>query len=136
MPRWPVARTHRRRTAVVAAVALLAGMLVANPAVAVDPSPLTLTAFEGAEPFASPPNPGIFGWGSDADDPPTMELQTRADAPAGGSVLHGTYDISGWGGFSHDITFDQNPGNWSAFKGIRFWWYGQNPAQTEPGTGK
>ncbi|MET7277862.1 glycoside hydrolase family 3 N-terminal domain-containing protein [Kribbella sp. NPDC005582] len=136
MPRWPVANRSRRRTAVVAAVALLAGTLVAGPAVAVDPSPLTLAAFEGAEPFASPPNPGIFGWGSDADDPPTMELQARADAPAGGSVLHGTYNISGWGGFSHDITYDQNPGNWSAFKGIRFWWYGQNPAQTEPGTGK
>ncbi|TDD46635.1 glycosyl hydrolase [Kribbella antibiotica] len=136
MPRWPIARTSRRRTAVVAAVALLAGTLVAGPAVAVDPSPLTLAAFEGAEPFASPPNPGIFGWGSDADDPPTMSLQTRADAPAGGSVLHGTYDVSGWGGFTHDITFDQNPGNWSAFKGIRFWWYGQNTVQTEPGTGK
>ncbi|MFK4082592.1 glycoside hydrolase family 3 N-terminal domain-containing protein [Kribbella sp. NPDC020789] len=136
MPRWPIGSTSRRRTAVVAAVALLAGTLVAGPAVAVDPSPLTLAAFEGAEPFASPPNPGIFGWGSDADDPPTMELQARADAPAGGSVLHGSYNISGWGGFSHDITYDQNPGNWSAFKGIRFWWYGQNTAQTEPGTGK
>ncbi|MFF1815958.1 glycoside hydrolase family 3 N-terminal domain-containing protein [Kribbella sp. NPDC058245] len=120
----------------ITAAALLAGSLVASPAVADDPPPITLAAFEGAEPFASPPNAGIFGWGSDADDPPTMELQTRADAPAGGSVLHGTYNISGYGGFSHDITYDQNPGNWSASKGIRFWWYGQNTAQTEPGTGK
>ena len=31
---------------------------------------------------------------------PTMELQARADAPAGEKVLHGTYDISGWGGFT------------------------------------
>ncbi|GAA0580392.1 hypothetical protein GCM10009534_13170 [Kribbella sandramycini] len=120
----------------IAAAALLAGSLVTLPAAADDPAPLTLAAFEGAEPFASPPNPGIFGWGSDADDPPTMQLQTRSDAPAGNSVLSGTYDISGWGGFTHDITFDQNPGDWSKFKGIRFWWYGQNTVQTEPGTGK
>ncbi len=51
-------------------------------------------------------------------------------------VLHGTYNISGWGGFSHDVTFDQNPGDWSAHKGIRFWWYGQNTAPLPPGSGK
>jgi beta-glucosidase len=104
--------------------------------VADDPAPIVLAAFEGAEPFASPPNAGIFGWGSDADDPPTMELQTRADAPSGEKVLHGTYNISGYGGFSHDVTFDQNPGDWSAHKGIRFWWYGQNTAPLPPGSGK
>ncbi|TDU90667.1 beta-glucosidase [Kribbella voronezhensis] len=95
-----------------------------------------LASFEGAEPFASPPSAGIFGWGSDADDPPTMELQARADAPQGDKVLHGTYNISGYGGFSHDVTFDQNPGDWSAHKGIRFWWYGQNTAPLPPGSGK
>ena len=51
-------------------------------------------------------------------------------------MLHGTYNISGWGGFSHDMTFDQNPGDWSAHKGIRFWWYGQNTAPLPPGSGK
>jgi beta-glucosidase len=124
---------------VVTVSALLAGLLplgVASQAAADDPEPTVLAAFEGAEPFASPPNPGIFGWGSDADDPPTMELQARDDAPVGEKVLHGTYNISGYGGFSHDVTFDQNPGNWSAYKGIRFWWYGQNTAPLPPGSGK
>ncbi|TDD21474.1 glycosyl hydrolase [Kribbella turkmenica] len=124
-----------RRTALVAAAALIAGLLPL-PAAADEPAPIVLAAFEGAEPFASPPNPGIFGWGSDGDDPPTMALQARADAPAGGKVLHGTYDISGWGGFTHNVTFDQNPADWSAHKGIRFWWYGQNTAPLPPGSGK
>ncbi|MFG1815909.1 glycoside hydrolase family 3 N-terminal domain-containing protein [Kribbella sp. NPDC049174] len=135
MPRWPVVRRSRRRTALITVGALLIGLLPL-PAVAEEPVPVVLAAFEGAEPFASPPSPGIFGWGSDGDDPPTMELQARADAPAGEKVLHGTYNISGWGGFSHDVTFDQNPGDWSAHKGIRFWWYGQNTAPLPPGSGK
>jgi len=122
--------------AAVAVTALLAASLVTTPAVADDPTPITLAAFEGGEPFASPPNAGIFTWGSDADDPPTMELQTRADAPAGDKVLHGTYNVSGYGGFSHDVTYDVNPGDWSAYKGIRFWWYGQNTAPLPPGSGK
>ncbi|MEV0801447.1 glycoside hydrolase family 3 N-terminal domain-containing protein [Kribbella sp. NPDC050281] len=125
-----------RQTALVAAAALITGLLPLPAVGADDPAPIVLAAFEGAEPFAFPPNPGIFGWGSDADDPPTMELQARADAPSGEKVLHGTYNISGYGGFSHDVTFDQNPGDWSAHKGIRFWWYGQNTAPLPPGSGK
>ncbi|NIK56249.1 glycoside hydrolase family 3 N-terminal domain-containing protein [Kribbella shirazensis] len=119
-----------------AVAALVAGLLVTTSAAADDPAPVTLAAFEGGEPFASPPNPGIFTWGSDADDPPALELQTRADAPAGEKVLHGTYGISGWGGFTHNVTYDVNPGDWSAYKGIRFWWYGQNTAPLPPGSGK
>ena len=119
MPRWPAFRPilPRRRTALVTTAALLTGLLplgVASQAAADDPAPTVLASFEGAEPFASPPNAGIFGWGSDGDDPPTMELQTRTDAPQGEKVLHGTYNISGYGGFSHDVTFDQSPGDWSA----------------------
>ncbi|NEA36330.1 glycoside hydrolase family 3 N-terminal domain-containing protein [Streptomyces sp. SID13031] len=139
MPRWPGFRPPSRRTTLITVAALVTGLLplgVAAQANADDPAPTVLAAFEGAEPFASPPNAGIFGWGSDADDPPTMDLQERADAPVGGKVLHGTYNISGWGGFSHDVTFDQNPGNWSIHKGIRFWWYGQNTAPLPPGSGK
>ncbi|MGW7679441.1 glycoside hydrolase family 3 N-terminal domain-containing protein [Kribbella sp. NPDC054772] len=139
MLRWTGSALRKRRrgtAAAVAVTALLAGLLAEVPAAADDPAPITLAAFEGGEPFAAPPNPGIFTWGSDADDPPTLELQTRADAPAGDKVLHGTYDISGWGGFSHDITYDVNPGDWSAYRGIRFWWYGQNTAPLPPGSGK
>ncbi len=141
MPRWPAFRSirPRRRTALLTTAALLTGLLplgIAAQAAADDPAPTVLAAFEGAEAFASPPNPGIFGWGSDADDPPTMEFQARDDAPVGEKVLHGTYNVSGYGGFSHDVTFDQNPGNWSIHKGIRFWWYGQNTAPLPPGSGK
>ncbi|MEU4391667.1 glycoside hydrolase family 3 N-terminal domain-containing protein [Kribbella sp. NPDC023855] len=149
MPRWPGSRPSRfpapnfrapsRRTTLITVAALVTGLLplgAAAQAAADEPAPIMLAAFEGAEAFASPPNPGIFGWGSDADDPPTMEFQARADAPAGEKVLHGSYNISGWGGFSHDVTFDQNPGNWSTHKGIRFWWYGQNTAPLPPGSGK
>jgi beta-glucosidase len=139
MPRWPGFRPPRRRTTLITVAAVVTGLLplgVAAQAAADDPAPTVLAAFEGAEAFASPPNPGIFGWGSDGDDPPTMEFQTRADAPVGDKVLHGSYNISGYGGFSHDVQFDQNPGDWSAHKGIRFWWYGQNTAPLPPGSGK
>ncbi|HWD81731.1 MAG TPA: glycoside hydrolase family 3 N-terminal domain-containing protein [Kribbella sp.] len=134
--RWFGGPGFRQRVGAVVAGALVAGLLAVTPAAADDPAPVTLAAFEGGEPFASPPNAGIFTWGSDADDPPTLELQSRPDAPAGDKVLHGTYDISGWGGFSHDVTYDVNPGDWSAYKGIRFWWYGQNTAPLPPGSGK
>ncbi|GAA1135765.1 hypothetical protein GCM10009630_38310 [Kribbella jejuensis] len=134
--RWFGRLGFRQRVGSVVVGALVVGLLAVGPAAADDPAPITLAAFEGGEPFASPPNAGIFTWGSDADDPPTLELQSRPDAPAGDKVLHGTYDISGWGGFSHDVTYDVNPGNWSAYKGIRFWWYGQNTAPLPPGSGK
>ncbi|WP_433010722.1 glycoside hydrolase family 3 N-terminal domain-containing protein [Kribbella sp. CA-294648] len=137
--RPPRFRPPSRRTTLITVAALVTGLLplgAVAQAAADEPAPIVLAAFEGAEAFASPPNPGIFGWGSDADDPPTMEFQARADAPAGEKVLHGSYNISGWGGFSHDVTFDQNPGNWSTHKGIRFWWYGQNTAPLPPGSGK
>ena len=100
MPNWPAFRQirPRRRTALVMTAALLTGLLplgVASHAAADDPAPIVLASFEGAEPFASPPNAGIFGWGSDGDDPPTMELQTRPDAPQGEKVLHGTTTSAG-----------------------------------------
>lgn len=71
MPRWPAVPSSdrrrpdrrrmrpRRRTALVTAAALLTGLLplgVASQAAADDPVPTVLAAFEGAEPFASPPN--------------------------------------------------------------------------------
>ncbi|MFD4775587.1 glycoside hydrolase family 3 N-terminal domain-containing protein, partial [Streptomyces sp. NPDC058427] len=79
---------------------------------------------------------GIFTWGGDADDPPSLALKERADAPEGAKVLEGTYDISGYGGLSHDYAADRPAHDWSAHKGIRFWWYGQNTAPLPPGSGK
>ena len=122
-----------RRTALLVSTALLTGLLpLAVARAADDPAPVPVDRFEGEVPFASPPAEGIFTWGSDADDPPTMELQPPRRRPRGREGAHGTYDISGYGGFSHDFAFDRPAHDWSAHKGIRFWWYGQNTAPLPP----
>jgi len=119
-----------RRTALFVSAALLTGLLpfaVAGPASGADePAPVPVDSFEGEIPFANPPAEGIFTWGSDTDDPPTLELAARDDAPQGGKVLSGAYDISGYGGFTHDFAFDRPAHDWSAHRGIRFWWDGRN----------
>ncbi|WP_406429790.1 glycoside hydrolase family 3 C-terminal domain-containing protein [Streptomyces sp. NBC_01589] len=137
---------HRARpaTAALAAVTVLAGLLAgavpsasaATAAAADDPAPVLVDRFEGEVPFANQPADGIFTWGGDSDDPPTLALKDRADAPEGAKVLEGTYNISGYGGLSHDFAADQPAHDWSAHKGIRFWWYGQNTAPLPPGSGK
>ncbi|TRV71566.1 glycosyl hydrolase [Streptomyces sp. 130] len=137
-------RTRRRArpaTAVLAAATVVAGLLAgAVPSTAApsadDPAPVAVDRFEGEVPFANQPAEGIFTWGGDADDPPTLALTDRSDAPEGAKVLEGTYDISGYGGFSHDYAADRPAHDWSAHKGIRFWWYGQNTAPLPPGSGK
>ncbi|MEU8629350.1 glycoside hydrolase family 3 N-terminal domain-containing protein [Streptomyces sp. NPDC048669] len=140
----PPRTCHRSRpaTAALAAATVLAGLLAgaapsaAAPAAADDPAPVAIDRFEGEVPFANQPAEGIFTWGGDADDPPTLAIKERADAPEGAKVLEGTYDISGYGGLSHDYAADQPAHDWSAHKGIRFWWYGQNTAPLPPGSGK
>lgn len=134
-------RPHRPAKAGAAALATAAvlGSLLAGgvPSAAADEPPARLVdRFEGEVPFANPPADGIFTWGSDGDDQPKLEIKERADAPEGGKVLQGTYDISGWGGVSHDFAFDKPAQDWTAHKGVRFWWYGQNTAPLPPGSGK
>lgn len=143
MPRTPHARArHRARpaTAALAAVTVLAGLLAgAVPSAAAeaeDPAPVLVDRFEGEVPFGNPPADSLFTWGGDADDQPKLEFAERADAPEGAKVLQGTYDISAWGGLSHEFAVDQPPKNWTTHKGIRFWWYGQNKAPLPPGSGK
>ncbi|ELP69818.1 glycoside hydrolase family 3 protein [Streptomyces turgidiscabies] len=118
-----------RRTALLVCATLLTGLLplaVAGTAAgADDPAPVPVDRFEGEVPFASPPAGGIFTWGGDSDDPPRLALTERADAPEGAKVLTGTYDISGYGGFTHDFAFAEPAHDWSASKGIRFWWDGR-----------
>lgn len=121
-----------RRTALLASAALLTGLLPllsAGAATADEPAPVPVDRFEGEVPFANPPAGGLFTWGGDADDPPALALTTRTDAPEGTKALTGTYDISDYGGFTHDFAFDQPAHDWSAHKGIRFWWDGQNNAK-------
>ncbi|MGV9247369.1 glycoside hydrolase family 3 protein [Streptomyces sp. NPDC003710] len=119
-----------RRTALLASAALLTALIpltaVGTASGADDPAPVPVDRFEGEVPFASQPAEGIFTWGGDADDPPTLRLTERADAPEGAQVLTGSYDISGYGGFTHDFAADRPAHDWSAHQGIRFWWDGRN----------
>ncbi|MFF9674979.1 glycoside hydrolase family 3 N-terminal domain-containing protein [Streptomyces eurythermus] len=117
-----------RRTALLASAALLAGLLpwAATARAADEPPPTTVDRFEGEVPFAKQPAEGIFTWGGDTDDPPALRLADRADAPEGAKVLTGTYDISGYGGFTHDYAATAPAHDWSAHRGIRFWWDGRN----------
>ncbi|MEU6488622.1 glycoside hydrolase family 3 N-terminal domain-containing protein [Streptomyces sp. NPDC046887] len=133
----------RSRTATMALIAatavlgsLLTGALPSAAAPADEPPPVPVDRFEGEVPFANPPANGIFTWGSDADDHPKLRLTERADAPEGAKVLEGDYGISGWGGLSHEFAVDSTPHDWTAAKGLRFWWYGQNKAPLPPGSGK
>ncbi|MEV0094121.1 glycoside hydrolase family 3 N-terminal domain-containing protein [Streptomyces sp. NPDC050738] len=135
----PRTRTRSRsRTAALATAALLAAFLpfTGSSAAADDPAPVPVDRFEGEVPFASPPAEGVFTWGGSSTDNPTLALKDRADAPEGAKALEGTYNISAYGGFSHDFAFDQPAHDWTASKGIRFWWYGQNTAPLPPGSGK
>ncbi|MEU9477207.1 glycoside hydrolase family 3 N-terminal domain-containing protein [Streptomyces sp. NPDC048191] len=116
------------RTALLVSGALLAALLPLSAAAhaADDPAPTPVDRFEGEVPFASQPADGIFTWGGDADDPPALHLTDRADAPEGAKVLTGTYDISGYGGFTHDFAAAEPAHDWSAHQGVRFWWEGRN----------
>lgn len=143
MPRTPQVRArHRARpaTAALAAATVLASLLAgAVPSAAADdggPAPVLVDRFEGEVPLGNPPADSLFTWGGDADDHPALTFAERADAPEGSKVLQGTYDISAWGGLSHEFAVDQPPKDWTAHKGIRFWWYGQNTAPLPPGSGK
>ncbi|MFF7476028.1 glycoside hydrolase family 3 N-terminal domain-containing protein [Streptomyces sp. NPDC008092] len=115
------------RAALLVSTALLAALIPLSAASAADdPAPTPVDRFEGEVPFASQPAEGIFTWGSDSDDPPALQFADRADAPEGAKVLAGTYDISGYGGFTHDYAATEPAHDWSAHKGIRFWWDGQD----------
>lgn len=138
-------RVRPGRTAALVAAAVIAGLLplagagtsaAAGAAAAADPAPVAVDNYEGEVPFASPPADGLFTWGGDADDPPTLKFAERADAPQGAKALEGSYDISGYGGFSHDFAYDEPAQDWSAHGGVRFWWYGQNPVELPQGQGK
>ncbi|MFF9689094.1 glycoside hydrolase family 3 N-terminal domain-containing protein [Streptomyces sp. NPDC014623] len=143
MPRTPRPRArHRARPATAALAAatvlasLLAGAVPSAAAGAEDPAPVLVDRFEGEVPLGNPPADSLFTWGGDADDHPALKFEERADAPEGSTVLSGTYDISAYGGLSHEFAVDQPPEDWTAHKGIRFWWYGQNTAPLPPGSGK
>jgi beta-glucosidase len=119
-----------RRTALLASAALFTTLLpltaVAPASGAAQPAPVPVDRFEGEVPFDRQPAEGIFTWGGDTDDPPALRLTARDDAPEGDKVLSGTYDISGYGGFSHDYAANEPAHDWSAHQGIRLWWDGRD----------
>ena len=118
------------RTALLVATSLLTALLSPSLSQAADdPAPVAVDRFEGEVPFASQPADGIFTWGGDNDDPPQLRFADRPDAPEGAKVLSGTYDISGYGGFTHDFAATEPAHDWSAHKGVRFWWDGRNNAK-------
>ncbi|MFF9278448.1 glycoside hydrolase family 3 protein [Streptomyces griseosporeus] len=122
------------RTALLVSTALLAALIPVSAARAAPsadaPAPVPVDRFEGEVPFASQPAEGLFTWGGDSDDPPALRLAERPDAPEGQKVLTGDYDISGYGGFTHDFAANEPAHDWSAHRGIRFWWEGQNTGRT------
>ncbi|MFI9564463.1 glycoside hydrolase family 3 protein [Streptomyces rishiriensis] len=121
------------RTALLLSTALLAVVLSPTASQAADdPAPVPVDRFEGEVPFASQPAEGVFTWGGDGDDPPALQLTARADAPEGQKVLTGAYDISGYGGFTHDFAADRPAHDWSARRGVRFWWEGQDSGKKVP----
>ncbi|MGW2615029.1 glycoside hydrolase family 3 protein [Streptomyces sp. NPDC001500] len=121
-----------RTALLLSAVLLLAVVSPTASQAADDPLPVPVDRFEGEVPFASQPAEGIFAWGGDSDDPPALQLTARADAPEGEKVLTGAYDISGYGGFTHDFAADRPAHDWSAHRGIRFWWEGRGTGGKVP----
>ncbi|MER6784191.1 glycoside hydrolase family 3 N-terminal domain-containing protein [Streptomyces sp. NPDC000658] len=121
-----------RTALLLSAVLLLAAVSPTASRAADDPLPVPVDRFEGEVPFASQPAEGIFAWGGDSDDPPALQLTARADAPEGEKVLTGAYDISGYGGFTHDFAADRPAHDWSAHRGIRFWWEGRGTGGKVP----
>ncbi|MFG2576891.1 glycoside hydrolase family 3 N-terminal domain-containing protein [Streptomyces sp. NPDC048481] len=121
-----------RTALLLSAVLLLAVVSPTASRAADDPLPVPVDRFEGEVPFASQPAEGIFTWGGDSDDPPTLRLTARADAPEGEKVLTGAYDISGYGGFTHDFAAGLPAHDWSAHRGVRFWWEGRGTGKKVP----
>lgn len=121
-----------RTALLLSAVLLLAVVSPTASRAADDPLPVSVDRFEGEVPFASQPAEGIFTWGGDGDDPPALRLTARADAPEGEKVLTGAYDISAYGGFTHDFAAGLPAHDWSAHRGVRFWWEGRGTGKKVP----
>ncbi|MEU7828409.1 glycoside hydrolase family 3 N-terminal domain-containing protein [Nonomuraea sp. NPDC049129] len=113
----------RLRTPLWAAVALVAALVTAPPAQAAA-EPLTVTDFEATTLPA-----GVSAWGNDAASTPALTVEpdaTRPGAPATNRVLKAVYNVSQWGGWSHDLTTAQD---WSAYEGFSFWVKGTGSGQ-------
>ena len=102
---------------------------------ATDGKPKVIADFEGDVKFGEPE--GIFAFGADEDDKPELAapVVARDGAPADNHALTVKIGAEGWGGFSHNLTFDKDPQDWSGYGGFRFWYKGMNDAPLPPGSG-
>jgi beta-glucosidase len=100
-----------------------------------DGKPKVIADFEGDVVFGEPE--GIFPFGADEDDKPILSapVTAREGAPADNHALNVAIGAEAWGGFSHNLTFDKDPQDWSGYGGFRFWYKGMNNAPLPPGSG-
>jgi beta-glucosidase len=102
---------------------------------ATDGKPKVIADFEGAVTFGEPE--GIFPFGADEDDKPDLAapVLARDGASADNHALTVKIGAEAWGGFSHNLTFDKDPQDWSGYGGFRFWYKSMNSAPLPPGSG-
>ncbi len=126
-----ISPTRRRATAASVAAGLLVSLVVvvgSQSASAVS-GPLPLVEdFEGSVAITTT-SPGIFPFGSDAASTPALTVVAAADRPgaaAGNHALDVPYTVSGYGGFSDNLSAAQN---WSGYAGFSFWVKGTGSGQ-------
>ncbi|MDT4999947.1 MAG: beta-glucosidase, partial [Mycobacterium sp.] len=124
-------RTRRRPIAAAATIAVavsLATALGTYSAHAVSgPLPL-IENFEGSVPITTS-SPGIFPFGNDAPSTPKLSVAAAPDRPGAATsnqALDVPYTVSGYGGFSDNLSAPQN---WSGYGGFSFWVKGTGSGQ-------
>ncbi|MDQ2836684.1 MAG: glycoside hydrolase family 3 C-terminal domain-containing protein [Actinomycetota bacterium] len=127
----PKPSTRRRSIAAIATAALttslVAGLSFGIASASSGPLP-TIEDFEGSVAITTA-SPGIFAFGSDAASTPALSVVAAADrpgAPAGNHGLSVPYTVTGYGGFSDNLS---TPGNWSGYAGFSFWVKGTGSGQ-------
>ncbi len=122
-----------RRSLSAAASVLLVGSLTTvavstSPASADSSSLPVVQDFEGAN-LITTGNPGVFPFGSNATDTPSLAIVDaagRPGAPSGSHALDVPYTVTSYGGFSDDLATAQD---WSGYGGFSFWVHGGGTGQ-------
>ncbi|MEU7892188.1 glycoside hydrolase family 3 N-terminal domain-containing protein [Nonomuraea sp. NPDC049152] len=94
-----------RRIGALSAIALLLSTCLAPAAHAA--APLTVTDFE-----SDTLPPGVVAWGNDGASTPTLTIETDTSR-----ALKTVYNVSQWGGWSHDLPAGQD---WTPYEGFAF----------------
>ncbi|TMR19463.1 glycosyl hydrolase [Nonomuraea zeae] len=104
----------------------MASFVVAGPSAPATAAaePLTITDFESDGVPA-----GVYAWGNDTASTPVLTIEPaagRPGAPATNRALTSVYNVSQWGGWSHDLPATQD---WSPYEGFSFWVNGSGSGQ-------